>query len=297
MNLIIFGAGASYGSDPNNNTPPLGKNLFDALEIFDPVTWGSLNLTWKEKFREDFEPAMKELIDSGLFAAPFQWAMAEYCFTQFKACESNYCINILKAIDPKLKEFTLASLNYDLLIQQSVLIVNIRIKIGSPVDNENQIRLILPHGSSMIYCEGVRGGQGVSFTRGVSTGGKPKLFRDYNHFVQEKTTNVFPPVMSYFEPNKFTVSCANFVKQERDVFKETVLNANKIAIIGMKIHRIDKHIWEPLAETNAEILYVSGQNAKKEFQKWAKENQRAHDSISSRYMDGAESEIIRFFNL
>lgn len=297
MNLIIFGAGASYGSDPDHNTPPLGKNLLEALEMFDPLTWGSLSSVWKGKFREEFESAMKEFIDSGLFAAPLQWAMAEYFFTQFKAHENNYYVHIFKAIYPQLQKFTLASLNYDLLILQSASIANSGIKIGSPVGDKNQIRLILPHGSSIIYCGGVRGSQGVSFTGGISTNGKPKLFRDYNQFIQEKTTNVFPPVMSYFEPNKFTVSCANFIKKERDTFKETVLNASKIVIIGMKIHSSDKHIWEPLAETSAETLYISGQNTMKDFQEWIEEKQRTRDSVSPKYMDAAEAEIIKFFGL
>lgn len=297
MNLIIFGAGASYGSDPRNSTPPLGKNLFDELEIFDLLTWGSLDPLWKERFREDFEPAMKEFIDSGRFAAPLQWAMAEYFFTQFEAHEENYYVKILKKIHPKLQEFTLASLNYDLLLVQSASIENIVINIGSSPNNDNQIRLILPHGSSMIYCEGPRGSQGLSFTGGVSTGGRTKLFKDHAHFIQEKTTNIFPPVMSYFEPSKFTVSCAGFIERERVVFKDEILKADKVAIIGMKVHKIDKHIWKPLAETNAEILYLSGQNAKKEFQEWAKEKHRAGDTASINYMKDVESNLIKFFGL
>lgn len=298
MNLIIFGAGASFGSDDNNPTPPLGDNLFDELEKFDGQHWGNLNVDWKRRFREDFESAMQAYIKSGNFAAPLQWSMAEYFFTQFHAYESNVYVKILKLIQDNLQNFTLATLNYDLLFQHAAALAGVNIVINSFLyTNNNQIRLILPHGSSAICCVGIRGSRGISFTGGISTGGRPRLFSDYNDFRAEKASNVFPPVMSYFEPNKFTVSCSNFITSERQTFAKATKEANKIAIIGMKLHISDKHIWDPLSETSAQILYLSGKNAAPEYKNWAREKKRQKDIISESYMKDAPTQLKAFFEL
>lgn len=52
--LILFGAGASYGSK-NRDVPPLGDELFLALQQFNPDGWGSLSPSLAGKFRGDFE--------------------------------------------------------------------------------------------------------------------------------------------------------------------------------------------------------------------------------------------------
>jgi hypothetical protein len=38
--LIIYGAGASFGSD-TTDIPPLGPNLYEALARFNPGGWGA----------------------------------------------------------------------------------------------------------------------------------------------------------------------------------------------------------------------------------------------------------------
>jgi hypothetical protein len=60
-NLILFGAGASFGSDDPSLVPPLGQNLFDALCKFNPRGWGAVEMESARQFRTDFEKAMKEL--------------------------------------------------------------------------------------------------------------------------------------------------------------------------------------------------------------------------------------------
>ena len=47
--LIIFGAGASYGSDTGGLIPPLGAQLFDELARYNPNGWGSILLRIKSK--------------------------------------------------------------------------------------------------------------------------------------------------------------------------------------------------------------------------------------------------------
>lgn len=42
-------------------------------------------------------------------------------------------------------------------------------------------------------------------------------------------------------------------------------------IIGA-IRSYDKHLWEALAATNAEIVYCSGEGAEREFVRWASDN-------------------------
>ncbi len=67
--VILFGAGASYGSE-RIGMPPLGANLFEALRRFNPSGWGSIGEPFATKFREDFEAGMVAFSTSSQFALP-----------------------------------------------------------------------------------------------------------------------------------------------------------------------------------------------------------------------------------
>jgi hypothetical protein len=98
---------------------------------------------------------------------------------------------------------------------------------------------------------------------------------------------VLPPVMSYYEPNKFTVSCADLIRDERSRFEEAVLSADRVALIGVRVHPVDKHIWVPLGKTNAKIIYISGASAAGDFSTWAASEGRTGDlSVPKYFRDG-----------
>ena len=59
-NLILLGAGASYGSN-NKNVPPLGDELYLALQRFNPHGWGALPSSIAKEFHGDFEKGMTKL--------------------------------------------------------------------------------------------------------------------------------------------------------------------------------------------------------------------------------------------
>ncbi len=59
-NLILFGAGASTGSD-TFGVPPLGNGLLSALQQFDPGTWNQIPLNLISQLRNDFEKGMEEI--------------------------------------------------------------------------------------------------------------------------------------------------------------------------------------------------------------------------------------------
>ena len=56
--MIFFGAGASFGSEFINKTPPIGEDLFEALAIYDKNGWGSIPNELVKDFIPDFESGM-----------------------------------------------------------------------------------------------------------------------------------------------------------------------------------------------------------------------------------------------
>lgn len=285
MRVILFGAGASFGSEPTAKVPPLGTKLFYELIQFAPDTWGSLSSNWSTKFHADFESAMAFFIQSGGFGAPLQWDMAEYFFTQFKATKSSVYAELIKALSNNIENYLFSTINYELLLFQARTIAGI-----SP----DMFQVCLPHGNSCLCCEGVSATHGVSFTGGVSTGGNIRTFRNFEDFIAEKRKNIFPPVMSYYEPNKFTVSCSNFIKSERTRFQQAVLSAEKVAIVGVRVHPEDQHIWQPLAKTKSQILYLSGPSAANDFSSWSENKGRSGDLAIDNYFSEGLQELISF---
>jgi hypothetical protein len=286
MFVIFFGAGASYGSEIEGRVPPLSPWLFDGLVSYAPATWGALPHSWSDKFRKDFESAMASFIKSGNFGAPLQWDMAEYFYSQFTATAASTYLTLLKAIGDKIDQYLFVTINYDLLLFQA------RALAGIPVKN---LKICLPHGNSCLCCEGISATPGVSFTGGVSTGGTVRIFKNLADLRAEKAKNVFPPIMSYFEPDKFTVSCSDFIADERNQYRLSILEASKVAIIGVKVHPIDKHLWEPLASTKAQLLYLAGSESAGEFSAWCKNVNRSGDIIVPNYFREGLDDLVGFF--
>lgn len=269
-NLLLLGAGASFGSD-SDCVPPLGKQLFDALCVFNPPGWGALPDQLGQRFRTDFEAAMKEMGDiypHGL--PPLQRVMAAYFFTFTPRVSSKY-VQLARRIKATQWEGAICTLNYERLLELSVGSVGLRSVIGSDTIPGQVLEFCLPHGCCHIFCDGARGvSRAVSFSGfGVTTDGPVVVIPDFHQHRQRIDNDAFPPVMSYFESGKRTTAGASFIEAQRVRCGTLVEQADKIVVIGIRVRPHDSHIWDPIARSRADVVYCAGLEAGMEFSLWA----------------------------
>ena len=142
--LILFGAGASYGSK-NINVPPLGDDLFKALQSFNPDGWGQLPSSIANEFQGDFENGMVNLSKTHSHAMPvLQRAMAEFFFN-FQPTENNLYHTLAKRIKASNWLGAIATLNYERLLEISLTHEGLKVLVGSEANTNGQIELCLPH--------------------------------------------------------------------------------------------------------------------------------------------------------
>lgn len=288
MNLMVFGAGASYGSDSRGPLPPLGGDLLDELVNFAPNAWGKLPEKYKVSCRTDFEQGMqllsKEIPQS---LPPLQRAMAAYFF-EFIPRNSNLYLKLAYLIKSSEwnKDGRLVSFNYERLLPICLAEANLQPAVGVEEIENNQIELCLPHGTCNLFCSGVRASTNVLFHgTGVSfDGGAPQCIVDKQRFYQRLNSDAIPPIMSYFNPQKTNASGRSFIINQRKRYEELVQKSDKIVIVGLKVREHDTHIWNPIANTNAEIVYCAGKSGAVEFIEWSKENRHGKkDTIFEDY--------------
>jgi hypothetical protein len=245
-NMIFFGAGASKGSD-NTEVPPLGPNLFDELVTFNRNGWGQIPSEFSEYFTNDFEEGMEVLSESHPdWMSKLQRAMAAYFFNFYPQSSSLYR-KLARRIKKSNWTGVLASINYERLLELSLIEEGLQPFIGCPSENVNKIELCLPHGCCHLFCESVKAdSSAVSFNaRCITTRGSVVAISSLSEFQRRIDTDAFPPVMSYFEPEKTTTSGVNFIERQRSRFSETTSNAVIIIIIGVKVRPNENHIWGP----------------------------------------------------
>lgn len=279
--VFLFGAGASFGSD-THGTPPLGETLFDSLQSFNPNGWGALSPNFEDLFRNDFEEGMRQLSEMlPQTMPPLQRAMAAYFFI-FIPRGSNLFVNLARKISQVQRwDGTLVTLNYDRLLELSLLHSNIRPVVNREPSNENEIELCLPHGCCHLFCESVRGNaRGINMSgTGIQTSGPVIPISNPDSFNTRIRTDAFPPVMSYFEPHKRTLSGVNFINSQRDRWRIIANDASVIALVGIKVRPHDDHIWDPLKNTTARLVYCSGSEASIEFNEWANDARPQGDDL------------------
>lgn len=271
--LIFFGAGASFGCSSLNDTPPLTKNLFNELKTFNSTIWNQIPKELEAFFISDFEKGMSFLFSSKPTLLPIlQRSMASYFF-KFIPGENNLYRKLAQKIQKNNQQVQIATINYDRLLIESLLDEGITIKIGKEKDNSNRLKLILPHGCCNLFNKNIKG-----LAKYISIDGlrvktnvidSPVIIRDSTDFYTKISTDPFPPIMSYIEPTKNTLSGGNFLTTQREIYKKAVMDSELICIIGVSIRQRDRHIWQPLQKTSAELVYCSGKDGS-EFEKWIK---------------------------
>ncbi len=272
MSVILFGAGASYGSgEVEPDVPPLTPGLMNALSAEAPQSWGRLPDTFQSLFIDDFERGMTELgrVRPDLLP-PLQRSMAQFFFG-FVPGRENLYRELGRRIAAAGWGGTLVTLNYERLLQLSLEAEGVQPSYRFPDREVSEVELCVPHGSCHLFVDDISAVAGdVEFAgTEVATGGDPIVVDDSNEFVRRIEDDAFPPVMSYFDPAKDTTSGVNFILQQRARFNELSANADRIVVVGVAVRPHDAHLWKPLAESPAELLFCSGAEAAADFMEWA----------------------------
>ena len=204
-NLLLFGAGASYGSDAETLTPPLGPDLYAALCEFHPETWGKVSDELAEVFHTDFEKGMQAL--SPVDTPMLQRVMAAYFF-QFEPAPTNLYVDLATRIATNQWNGAICTLNYERLLELSLWMGGVNPCIGCP-GSAQQLELIMPHGCCHLFVE-----NGAIYNPNpaiatfnaniVQSTGPVVGILDSGEFHRRLEGNGLPPVMSFFEPMNFS---------------------------------------------------------------------------------------------
>lgn len=298
--LLLFGAGASYGSDLCG-TPPLTLNLFNELKAFHPNIWNQIPIELENIFISDFETGMSNLSDNNPTLLPIlQRSMASYFF-KFEPKEENLYRKLAKKIKSTRWKGIVVTINYDRLLTKALVDEGLTIKINNS-NFDNSINLILPHGCCNLFNENVKGLPKNIKMNGLRVktnlvGISPVLKNNPKDFYSAIKTNAFPPIMSYIESGKSTMSGVDFITEQRRLYEKEVLNSDLVCIVGVKINPRDKHIWLPLQNTSAELVYCSGKDWK-EFENWSKKFRRYNTlTIFKGYFREFSNDIFQFLEL
>ncbi len=267
--VFLFGAGAAYGAgDIVPERPPLGAELYSRLASHYTGTWGNLPSAVRTAFSTgNFERGMGNLYEGySMAVAPLMLQMAVYLI-QYRpfSGKSLYCRLIHELVAAQHIERTVFStLNYDCILEFAML------RQGVPLSYFNGGDAVVPvwklHGSCNWFSHGVQAGSGVTYMKGVTWEGGIEASLDIGTVVQKCVVNQgLAPVMALYMQGKPLQVSPSSVQKIQERWQEAVSNAVKVICIGVRPWPADTHIWQPLAQTAAEVLFIGDQ---REFDDW-----------------------------
>lgn len=278
--LFLFGAGASFGSGACfPTTPPLGGALFDELRKSGGVA-ARVSQDLADLFRRDFEAGMDRFWrDHNSWTSELLRDMARF-FAVFEPGEGNFYMAVISALGGTRKKAVFATTNYDLLIERAIARSGLFISYsGLPVPPQN-IPVLKIHGSCNFLPDmGTGGIKGIAFDlsqagQGAAVLDAPiRVARSTQEILQFcSTEDAIGPALAMYHPSKRVLYSAPFVKGQQEAFLSSVRSASRIYLIGLRVHPVDEHIWQPLAAATSPLFYVGREPD--DFHKWATENRR-----------------------
>lgn len=261
MVTLIFGAGASFGSggcSPTN--PPLGKDLFKCLSDKGGA-FSRLDKETKLIFESlGFEAGMSMIADDSRQINPLQKELACY-LSCFKVEHDNAYVRLFNKLGSVIKQLNIATLNYDLLIEQALSIHGLNVDYNG---QGNGVNLFKPHGSSnflpqlpsgMVISGNAMIGVGTYFegldTKAVSS--QEEVLRWCN----DPKNSDLSPVLAMYAKGKRVVINRELINKIQLGFVNSVKKSPLVVLIGIEYIEHDTHVWQPIRESNADILIVN----------------------------------------
>lgn len=277
-NLILFGAGASYGSKSiYPKQPPLGKDLFDELSSESRVDkismghfWGAIKNSQNHSFyEENFEPAYQKIIDNwgGNYELHTMAEMALY-FSEFKV--KSHSENIYSLFVKALKEETdinsivFSSLNYDCIFED--VLEHFQYQFNYCLDEKDMEAILFYklHGS----CNFIPNKNNISISIANISSSVQKGINAPLGFIAPKDASKYYgcdrsmsnlallyPVMSFYTKNKQAGICQNGIKNIQNKWKSEFESLENIFLIGVSPALHDEYVWEPILHSKAKIHY------------------------------------------
>ncbi|MHA1951618.1 MAG: hypothetical protein ACXAEN_20215 [Candidatus Thorarchaeota archaeon] len=282
MILFLFGAGASYGAGHIlPRPPPLGSRLYDELRITFPSTWGRLPLNFDTMFRLNFEEGMGYLWNRGLQLTPTLLQELAVFFASFRLDRSkedaySKLITRLQTLE-LLNDIVFSTLNYECLLEfalnQCGRVVNYFEVLPEQVISNAVLKL---HGSCNFLPDRIGASRGVMIGPGIGIEGGIKIARNLAEVQYFRFSNSsLHPSMAVYMKGKPVQTSPSIINHIQKVWQKKVEAAADVVIIGANPWPEDQHVWGPLADTSAKLVFIGNESS---FNKWLEEYRIAGES-------------------
>lgn len=264
--IFLFGAGASYGCGAvRPSPPPLGADLIGAMATYDRGFLREFDDDLRRKFVPDFEAGMAALFERDPRKADRLLTYMGYYFSQFfsPAYDTAYD-DLIRKLRPiwNDKDITFASLNYDLILDESLITLNhsgmltFAYSFGRP--EPATIQLLKPHGSCNFKL--MNTGHLSAEQANVISAIQP-MTRSLTLEYYSGGTPVHPAVMSFYMPGKnapLGQRCLNEIQRQ---LADEIVTAQHIFVVGIQPNLNDHHLWGPLSITSAKVHFCGSASA------------------------------------
>jgi hypothetical protein len=197
-------------------------------------------------------------------------------FVQFSPGPDNLYRHLVRFLFSVRHQAVLATINYDLVLELSINAEGQRIAYqGLPVPPGNASVLKL-HGSCNFLPDlQPRQISGIGFDVGTSGAVldapvRAVSPREVIEFCDRE--DAIAPVLALYVRGKQVLYCPSFVNAQVGAWSQSLRNAGRAFVIGVRVHPADDHIWGALARSPARLYYVGPDG--EPFLTWAQERRR-----------------------
>ena len=149
-----------------------------------------------------------------------------------------------------------STLNYECVLEFAMLEEGLAIDYFGDA-GPGSTRVWKLHGSSNMFSHGLEAGSGISYSAGVVFQGGIQAWLDPNKVISHCLAGTgLAPVMSLFMEGKPTSVSPSALQSVQKEWATAILAAKAIICVGVRPHPPDSHVWEPIANSVATLLFV-----------------------------------------
>lgn len=257
---MIFGAGASYGSGGSSPTPPLGKDLFKHLNERGGA-FSRLDNDIKLIFESNvFETGMSMIANDSRLINPLQKELACY-LSSFNVDMDNAYVRLFNRLHSVIQRLNIATLNYDMLIEQALSIHHFKFDYNGQGDGINLLKIHgssnflprIPAGSVMNNIVAVDCGTFIEGLQTDAVASHDEILR----WCSDDKNNSLSPVAAMYAKGKGVVINKGMIDKIQADFANKVVNSSLVVLVGIEYVEHDTHVWQPIQKSKADLLIVN----------------------------------------